>query len=190
MPSSSDGKRRAPADLCRRDLVDGDSDPNVGSGRLIRMRAGEESRGRAGVVPGPVAQGFGPVLRQAAQHQNLVLDRGERLQRGRERVVRADSFWLPGRRNHAVGREQKGHSHRGLVCEAAAAPAATDRGNMASSQGNASTAPAPRKNVRRGNGPFASDSKVPYPAACELLSVISVRRLRAAREKDRFAQSR
>ena len=64
----------------RRDLVHRDAGPDVGAGGLLRMHAGQERPGRAGVVAGPLAgQRVAVLVGEAAQHGQAVAVRRQRL---------------------------------------------------------------------------------------------------------------
>ena len=73
------------------DLVGGDAVPDVRAGGLLRVHAGEEAGGGAGVVAGPVAQLVRVVVGEAAQDQEVLAEGLERLQDARERVARCPS---------------------------------------------------------------------------------------------------
>ena len=76
------------------DLVGRDTELEVGAAGLVRMHAGQPRGGRARVVAGAVAKRASRDLRQAAQHDDVLAERLERLHRRAELEVGAD---LPGR---------------------------------------------------------------------------------------------
>ena len=98
--------RREPrrlADVLRDDLVGRDAVLDVGAGRLLRVHAGEVRRGGARVVAGAVAERHAVLLRQAGEHEHVVLVRGQRLEHRRQLEARAGALRRPAGHRHAVG---------------------------------------------------------------------------------------
>ena len=78
------GEPGAIAEPAGGDLVGRDAGPEVGPGGLPRLAAGQERRRGAGVVAAAVAVGPGLVAGQAAQDEQVVLERSQRLKDRRE----------------------------------------------------------------------------------------------------------
>ncbi len=91
-------KLRVLAELPGRDLIGRDTELEVGAAGLVWVHARQPRGGRARVVAGAVTKGASRDLRQAAQHDDVLAERLERLHRRAELEVGAD---LP-RRPHEL----------------------------------------------------------------------------------------
>ena len=138
------GELRAPADLLGGDLI--------GGGSQVIVRAFREP-GPGGAqecgVGGRVRAGIGVAQLQVADDRDVVLDRRQRGQRGRKLVetVRRRAASSACRRSPSGCRHSRGGAD--AAERPASGPGRSWTGIMASSSGNASAAPAPRRKVRR-----------------------------------------
>ena len=127
------------------DLVGRDAGPEVGPGGLPRLAAGQEGRRGAGVVAAAVAVWPALVAGQAAEHQQVVPERGQRLQDGGELEAG------PLGRGRPVGHDARRWARRGRPCDGAVRPRRrrpATLGSIASRKGRATAVPTPRRIVR------------------------------------------
>ena len=103
------------ADFFRGELIDGDADANVGAAGLARLAAGEKGGHGPGVIAGAVAVGPRRVERQAIEHQQVLLEGGQRLQHRRQIEVAAQFIRHPLIEIDAVGDVDEGHARRRLA---------------------------------------------------------------------------
>ncbi len=136
--------------ICMRGhLIDGDPVLNVGARGLARVDAGQVCGGGAGVIARTIAERVAVPLRQARQHHGVGAELLERFQHARVLERRARGLRRPVGHRDAVRHVGERHAERRLAHHALIG-AAAKAGVIASSIGSATTAPMPRRNVRRG----------------------------------------
>src|SRR3954470_20137151 len=97
-------------DVLGGDLIDRGADADIRTGCLLRAATGEERGARACVVAGAVVPGGRVDVVEALDDLNLILERGERLHRGREFELFALALGPPRLQVHTVGDGDEGHS--------------------------------------------------------------------------------
>ena len=139
IPSSSEGSGVRLAEPLRGQLVHRGAVAEIDAGRLLDGGAGEDGRLFAVVA----VAALGARVPEIAQHQDLVLQAGQRLERRREFEVAARRpSDTSARRIDAVRHVQHRHAH-GILRRLRLRRART--GIIASSQGRPRVTPAPRK---------------------------------------------
>ena len=106
------GKARVLAEHGRRDLIGGDAHAHVRALAFQRLRAGEPAPRRARVIAAAVAVRAAAVLREAAEHEQLVLMLLERREDVGQLEIRADRGGRPVRHVSAIRHEHERHAQR------------------------------------------------------------------------------
>ncbi len=118
-PELERAEARLPARGVRGHLVRGNADANLRALALERLRASEPASRRARVVASAVRVRAALVLRETAEHEQLVFVRLERLQNIRQIEVCAVRGRRPVRHVRAVRDEKKRHACGRLFCDRA-----------------------------------------------------------------------
>ena len=108
-------------------LIDGDAGAEVGAVGLPRVAAGQKAGHGAGVVAPAVAEGPRRVQGQAAQDEEVVLDRAQRFEDRRQLEAGAERSRRPVGHVDAVGDVEERHAQRRALRDRPM-PARSDRG--------------------------------------------------------------
>ena len=100
------------ADVRRGELVNRNTNPNVGTGGFARPHAGEDRGCGAGVITSAIGTGEPIAVGQPADNLNVAAEGGQRFERAGEPVIRSLALAAPVFKVDAVGNIHKSHPSR------------------------------------------------------------------------------